>query len=144
MPRSEQQADSAEKSTSAEDGYFIAYASFARTLRTWLVAYGVGGPALFLTKDKLADRFMQSPNAGMITTLFLLGVAAQVLAAFVYKSAMWFLYVRESNKSTTDRVPFKIAEWISEAFLLEASFDLTSILLLGWATYLLLALLPAK
>ena len=56
---------------------------------------------------------MQSPNAGAITTLFLLGVASQVLAAFVYKSAMWYLYVKESNKVKTDRAVYKIAEWLS-------------------------------
>lgn len=125
-----------------EDGYFAAYAGFAGTLRAWLVAYGVGGPALFLTKDRLADRFMHSPYAGAITTLFLLGVGLQVAAAFVYKSTMWFLYVRESNEDKTARFTYRVAEWISEAFLLEAFFDIASIVLLGRATYMSPALLP--
>lgn len=34
--------------------YFEPYAKFAATLRTWLMAYGIGVPFLFATQEKFA------------------------------------------------------------------------------------------
>jgi hypothetical protein len=41
------------KSRLEEDavGTFQAYAEYNKTLRTWFVAFGIGGPALFLVND---------------------------------------------------------------------------------------------
>jgi len=36
-----------------EKGLFEAYGSAATSLRTWLVAYGIGAPVFFLSKDNL-------------------------------------------------------------------------------------------
>jgi len=129
---------------SDEAGYFEGYVSFARTLRTWLVAYGVGGPALVLTQETLASKFVASANAGLITELFLGGVGTQVLGALLYKTSMWYLYMGERHETLKGRRMYKIADWLSEAFWLESLLDLTSIVLLGWASYLLLSLFSAS
>jgi hypothetical protein len=64
---------------------FDLYTDYARMLRLWLVAYGVGAPVLFLTQPQVADRLRQSGNGQFIAIVFLLGVAAQVINAAVNK-----------------------------------------------------------
>ena len=128
---------------SAEAGYFAAYAKFAGTLRTWLVAYGVGGPALILTQEKLAARFVASPTAKTIIVCFLLGVGAQVMVALLYKTAMWYLYRGETVDGLQESWQYSAASWLSEAYFLETCFDLASIVLFGVATYQLLTIFVA-
>jgi hypothetical protein len=72
-----------------EVGFYEAYAGFARTLRTWFVAYGIGGPVLFLTNDNAAKTFRGAPSAHLIAYSFLSGVLLQILAALLSKTAMW-------------------------------------------------------
>jgi hypothetical protein len=123
---------------SDEDGYFNAYSRFSGTLRTWLVAYGVGGPALVLTQEKLATQFFAAPTSRAIVVLFLSGVAVQVLAAWLYKSAMWYLYRGVHSEELQTRRTYKAADWLSESYLLETSLDIASIILFAAATYLLI------
>lgn len=129
--------------STAEDGYFAAYARFAGTLRAWLVAYGVGGPALIVTQEKLAERLVASPSSKAIMILFLSGVASQVFAAVLYKYAMWYLYRGESSGDLQASKRYRVANWLSEAYLIETAFDLASIGLFGVATYKLLSLFTA-
>ena len=37
-------------------GHFENYAEYAKTLRSWLVAYGIGGPVLFLTNKDAPEK----------------------------------------------------------------------------------------
>ena len=129
--------------SSAEDGYFAAYSKFSGTLRAWLVAYGVGGPALILTQESLAERFIASSYSRTIIILFLLGVASQVLAAVLYKTAMWYLYLGEGSERLKKSWRYQASNWLSEAYLVDAGLDLASIALFGKATYLLLSLFAA-
>jgi hypothetical protein len=136
--------ESSSEPTSEEGGYFEAYASFARTLRTWLVAYGVGGPALLLTQESLAAKFIAAPKSQMIIVLFLAGVGLQVVGALLYKTAMWYLYMGEGKPSFKSTRRHRASDWISEAFLVESALDLGSIAAFGWATYLLLQLFAVQ
>ena len=131
----------ASKAATDEHGYFEAYARFAGTLRAWLVAYGIGGPALLITQDKLAERFMGSNSARYVIVLFLFGVVSQLCAAVLYKTAMWYLYIGERSEKIRRRRMYRASNWISEAYWLEAIFDLASIILFGIATFRLLTIL---
>jgi hypothetical protein len=44
-------------SPSQESGFYEAYVGFARTLSVWLIAYGIGGPAIFLTNEAAGTLF---------------------------------------------------------------------------------------
>lgn len=102
-----------------------------------MIAYGIGGPALLLSQEKLATRFIAAPSARTTLVLFLIGVIAQVAVAVLYKTAMWYLYVGERSLEVKKRWTYKASDWISEAYLVETSFDLTSIFLFGVATFCL-------
>jgi hypothetical protein len=61
------------------DSLINAYDEFAKTLRTWLVAYGIGGPVLLLTNETVRQAIAKSGAARCIAGTFLLGVGLQVL-----------------------------------------------------------------
>lgn len=121
--------------------YFEGYAQFAGVLRTWLIAYGIGGPVLFVTQSRLADKLSETCQARFIAILFLLGVFLQVIVALLYKGAMWYLYVGEEDVEMQKKTRYKISGWLSDAFWLELSFDLASIALFTWSTILILNIL---
>lgn len=60
---------------------------------TWLVAYGIGAPVLFLTQSGVADALRKTGAARSIALTFLVGVSVQVLSALLYKTTMWQLYM---------------------------------------------------
>src|SRR5713101_4478781 len=80
-----------EAMTQAE-GFYKAYEEHSRTLRAWLVAYGIGGPVLMLTNDHISLTLSGSGHARTIAILFLGGVVLQVLLTAVNKTAMWICY----------------------------------------------------
>ena len=127
---------------SEETGYFDAYAGFARTLRTWLIAYGIGGPVLFLSNEKVWGLLRSSGYLRWIAGFFLGGVVIQVVGAIIYKSAMWHLYTHaaESDSSKKRKIQetksYQISSWLSECYWLEVAFDASSFLLFFIATLL--------
>jgi hypothetical protein len=72
-------------------GYFEGYAQFSGVLRTWLIAYGIGGPVLFIFQSRITDQLSESGQSLSIAILFLSGVFLQVIIALLYKGAIWFL-----------------------------------------------------
>ena len=124
-------------------GYFDGYAQFSGVLRTWLIAYGIGGPVLFLTQSRLSDKLSETGQARFVAILFLLGVFLQVIVALLYKGAMWYLYVGEEDAEIQKMKRYKISSWLAEAFWLEIFFDLASIALFTWATIHMLNILTS-
>ena len=122
-----------------ESGFYDAYASFSRTLRAWLVAYGVGVPVLLVSQEFIASAIVRAGNGALVTWLFLAGVAIQVIAALLYKYSMAYLYFSAADSGLDGGLRVKAAEWLSNAIWLEALFDITSIVLMVWGTYLVVA-----
>lgn len=131
MPESERQ----------ETGFYSSYSEFAKTLRTWFIAYGIGGPVLLLTHADLADKVVRSGRASRIAALFLTGVAFQVGAALTYKVCMWYLYLAEMKPSLRQTPRHKVVEYLSEAFWLEMLFDIGTIGAFTAATLMLVSVL---
>ncbi|MCK9418279.1 MAG: hypothetical protein M0R70_02755 [Nitrospirae bacterium] len=131
------------KHDNKDDGYFEGYAQFAGVLRTWLIAYGIGGPVLFVTQAQLADKLSKSGQAHFIASLFLAGVFLQVVVALLYKGAMWYLYVGEEDEDMQKRKRYIISSWLAESFWLEMLFDLASIALFMFATSIVLDILTS-
>ncbi len=69
--------------------YFAAYEEYSKVLRTWFVAYGIGGPVLLLTNEALAKAIKTSGQGRGLAALFLIGVGLQVVLAAMNKFSMW-------------------------------------------------------
>ncbi len=117
-----------------EKGHYSVYADYAKTLRTWLVAYGVGGPVLFLTQSDISKKIAESGQARLIICLFLVGVASQIFISFLNKWTNWYLYAYPNSEKRTHRIMYNIADWISERFWFDIIFDVVSIVTFGLAT----------
>jgi len=117
--------------------YFSAYSEGAKMLRAWFIAYGVGGPVLFLTQEGISSRILESGQANFIVYLFLAGVLFQVVIALINKWVNWILYAYANpsdKKSRTQKTSYEVADVISEQFWLDMLADLGSIFTFGWAT----------
>src|SRR5882672_3970720 len=84
-------------STKPEDHYYQEYSEYAKNVRIWFVAYGVGGPALILTQPSLYNSVLASGHARGIALAFLIGVLVQILTALLYKAAAWNLHYSQER-----------------------------------------------
>jgi hypothetical protein len=124
-----------------ETGFWQPYSEFAKTLRTWFVGYGVGAPAVVLTQ---ADLRLQLGASGMMAALawfFFAGVLLQVLLAWVYKAAMWQLYLGETDEDRRNSRWYRSANAISEATWVEVVVDLATIVSFTIATFIAFAVI---
>jgi hypothetical protein len=119
-----------------EATFYKSYEEHSKVLRTWLVAYGIGAPVLFLTNDRLATIFAASSGAAAIAKLFLTGVVLQVLLAATNKAAMWGCYYAARHpKKALGKRRFRFALWISEQFWIDFLVDFATLLVFGAATW---------
>ena len=117
-----------------ESGFFEPYSEFAKILRTWLIAYGIGVQALLVSTDKCWDRIAVSGQLRTLGILFLAGVAIQVLMALFYKSLMWQLYIAEIHPEREQTRLYRFALKVSDLFWPEFILDALSIGLFAIAT----------
>lgn len=122
--------------TSEESEYFTVYEEHSKVLRTWLVAYGIGAPALFLTNERIAGLISAAGVGRRMAGLFLLGVALQVLLAALNKTVMWACYYAEGSPNDQEKRRFRLAYWISEQFWIDFLVDIVSLIGFGYATWL--------
>lgn len=116
-------------------GHYEAYVSFARVLRAWLVAYGIGAPVLIFSQDKVAEVLAKSHQGQNIVMLFLIGVCLQVAGAMLFKMTEWYLFCGEVDSGFLTCWRYRIAEWISNQFWIELLLDIGTIGLFVSATY---------
>lgn len=127
--------------------FYPSYAEFSKTLRTWFVAYGIGGPVVLLANEKAWPTIVISGLSQSIGILFLIGGALQVVSALLNKHAMWHLYIGEeglndspetkAKKSAQKRKPiYTLADWYSEQNWIDELLDLFSFVVFAWATWL--------
>lgn len=124
--------------------HFDTYIEYARILRTWLVAYGIGAPVLVLTNDALSAQFISKPEIKYFGSAFLLGVMIQVALAFLNKVVMWTCYYGEEEDEEDvfkKTWIYKSAHWLSNQFLIDIALDLLTICLFCYATLGLFKLL---
>lgn len=120
------------------EGYYANYAEYSKTLRAWLVAYGIGGPVLFLTNDKAANKLATASNAGFVIKLFLVGVVLQIAGTAVNKWAAW--HVWSSLDEPLNDKGWWLRQWcrINEQTWIDMAVDGLSIGAFAWATWILL------
>ena len=121
--------------TTSEKDFHEGYGEFAKTLRTWFIAYGIGAPVLLLSQDELFKRVAETQKVEWVAGWFLVGVSAQVMQAFLFKVAMWYLHIGEQDSEFKTTLRYKASDWISEAFWFEILLDMLSIVSFSSATY---------
>lgn len=122
-------------SESKASQYYKVYEEYSKALRTWLVTYGIGAPALFVTNETAAKALKAAPDAKSIALLFFFGVAIQILLASSNKVAMWALYYGETNRSFKRTKKYWVADWISEQFWIDVLVDFAAMVLFAIATW---------
>lgn len=131
------------------DSLFNLYLDYARIVRFWFVAYGIGGPALILTNQPVLNLIKQWEihlrtdwNVSFVAAmLFLSGAVMQVLIAMLNKWAAWYKYFavggcrrRETKKSLL----YQWSVWFSNEFITDIIADTLSLFFFGIATGLLM------
>lgn len=124
-----------------EAGFYDAYAGFARNLRTWFIAYGIGGPVLFISQSYVTEALVKRGAAREVAYAFLGGVVVQITAALLYKTAMWYCYQGELDPAFKESRRFRLASFISCAYWLEVFLDLVTSALFAWATWRVLSVI---
>ena len=120
------------------DGYYANYTGYSTTLRAWLVAYGIGGPVLFLTSDAASKRLAEAGNARSVISLFLIGVALQVAGTLINKWAAWHVYSRLNGAGLVQNCWSTFWCWVNDQTWIDFGVDLLSIAAFGTATWMLL------
>jgi hypothetical protein len=118
-----------------EGDLFDDYNEFAKVLRTWFVAYGIGGPVLLLTNEAVRSKIAASGFARCIAAAFLIGVGSQVLLALINKTALWLCYKAAREPNLRKRPAYRAAEWFAYEFWIDFLADLSSFVFFAWATY---------
>lgn len=119
-----------------EAQFLDAYGEYAKTLRAWLVAYGIGAPVLFFSNDRISAKMAIATDTPFIAKLFLLGVGLQVILAALNKTVMWACYHRERNLADCkDKYLFRFMYWLSNQFWIDFLTDLATGALFIYATW---------
>ncbi len=126
-------SNSSDKTTAAQ--YFKVYEEHSKALRTWLVAYGIGAPALFVTNETAAKALHNISGAKTVALLFLVGVALQVFLASLNKVLMWALYRGEGEPSFRKTRYYRLAGWFSAQFWIDVIVDIVTMFLFAIATW---------
>lgn len=124
-----------------EKGFYEPYVGFAKALRTWFIAYGIGAPVLLFQSETCWSKLTSSGQALPPVLFFLAGVVIQILTAMVYKTAMWYLYIGELDEHRKLRKSYKISDWLSETYCIEFVIDFVTLALFVAATYMVVNVL---
>lgn len=116
------------------------YLEYNKVLRTWFVAFGIGGPAMFLVHEEIPKVLEKAGNLQIVLALFLIGAAAQVVGALINKVANWYVYLGTIKENSTG-YKYVIADWLIEQFWIDILIDLITIISFGVSVWLMLTVL---
>lgn len=119
---------------------FDTYLEYNRVLRTWFVAFGIGGPALFLLNETIAARLASEGLLSTVAGLFLFGAAAQVLGAFMNKVANWGVYYGTADHGFKRSLRYRCAVKLVKQFWIDVILDMVSVITFGFALWHMLTL----
>lgn len=122
------------------DGHWQNYSEYSKTLRSWLVAYGIGGPVLFLTNKEVSSRVADSGDAGTIVLFFLIGVGLQILGSVINKWAAWYMYRGADNPVFRSTTTYKRWECVNRQSWIDILVDVVSLLAFVVATWVVLGI----
>ncbi len=105
----------------------------SRILRAWLVAFGVGLPAIVLTNERLFDGLVEAGMAKRVFGLIFIAVGLQVGAECWLKYRHWLEYARSFERSSCSSKRLVTKRIARIYFTVSLTIDLASIALLGTA-----------
>ena len=117
---------------------FRAYLEYNRIVRSWFVAFGVGGPALFLVNAQVGQRLAQMGQLQFVAAMFLIGAGSQVVGAVVNKISNWYVYLGANDSIYRATRRYKSFYWIVHQFWVDVLLDVITIACFGFATWRLL------
>jgi len=107
--------------------YYQNYAEYNRTLRAWLVIFGVAGPTTLIAHRDLATQLATAGTLSYVVVLFLIGSGAQVLIALINKTASWYGYAGELHPRLVKTPAYRFWDWVNQQYLFDVILDLTSL-----------------
>ncbi|MGH9455273.1 MAG: hypothetical protein ACRD2O_15035 [Terriglobia bacterium] len=129
----------AQRKKNGDSGFYEPYIRYSGTLRSWFVAYGIGVPVLLVSQNLITKAIIKSGTGNLIASLFLVGVAIQVIATFLYKYSQEYLYHEETGAELEGTTRLAIAKWLSNAVWFEMLLDILSITLFVCGTFAVVA-----
>lgn len=134
------------------EGHFANYAEYSKTFRSWMVAYGIGGPVVLLTSKDAPRTIASSPHLKTIVTLFVLGVALQIVLALINKWSAWNMYRGAFAKYQAElgdpecdqhhgSVTYRVWKWVNRQSWIDYLVDIGALLSFSVATWIVLNLL---
>ena len=118
-----------------ENDRYSVYEEYAKTLRTWFVAYGIGFPAVILSRKELFDSFKESSDFKLIISLFLIATALQIMISFLNKWAAWIRH-NYFSRGKQNSSSYKIADWYSNQYGIDVFLEVITFLSFAYGTYL--------
>lgn len=115
------------KNDALSQAYFESYAEYNRILRSWFVAFGIGGLALFLLESPVREALFASGQTRVLVILFLVGVTAQIVVAFLNKYANWYCYFGEDNPAFLRSGVYRFWSRIASQFWIDIIFDVLTV-----------------
>lgn len=119
------------------------YLEYNKVLRSWFVAFGVGGPALFLINPAIAKTLVSKGELTRVSILFLLGAAFQVAGALINKACNWYVYRGANDRPFQDLIRYKVSMKLVRQFWIDLTLDVLTIIAYGLATWDLLMVFAA-
>jgi hypothetical protein len=98
----------------------LLYREYNNNLRTWLLAFGIGGPVAILTNDRVLSRIAAAGEGESIFALFVVGVLSQILIAAINKYSNWLSCYAEGSWCS-------IADWINGQIWIDFVLDVLAI-----------------
>ena len=116
------------------------YSEYNKSLRTWLVGFGIGVPAIFIINEKAQDKLTSSENAEFIIYLFLAGAASQILMALINKIVTWCAYYKHETSKEKINKATKFFASLEHCFIIDVISDTVSLFAFGWSIILIIRL----
>jgi hypothetical protein len=135
--------DELEKVKASRAANLTLYSEYNKTLRSWLVAFGIGVPAVFVTSKDAKEFLLKSPDLKLIITIFLLGVACQIGSSFLNKFVSWSAYHRDDCRLVLNREChpiFKCIASLENDIWIDFLFDIATFAFFAWAVVKLLTI----
>jgi len=108
---------------SKEPDIFEQYWRHASILRSWFIAFGIGGVILFISNPS-AFESLSSDFKKSIIILFLVGVLLQILLALLNKITHWYEYYGEKDKLFQETKRYKWSIIIANTISIDIITDL--------------------
>jgi hypothetical protein len=124
------------KTATEASAHYEVYAEHSRTLKAWLVGYGVAVPAIILNQKDLWEKLANSGNIECIAMLFITGVLLQVVISVINRMIMWISYYGNHSPEFKKMIVYVISEKLTHYYLIDLIFDLLTTATYTYATYL--------